>query len=213
MLAVFGFSDATTERTLEREFSRFGHVEKIVIVYDQRVSTMAMLLEIGASEKKRMKSGCSRGYGFITMGSVGEAARCIQELNGVVSQLYSTPLSCASSKYASIRIFTAVASAWTIQRLLVLLVPTPPQPLVNTWDTNDMKTRNLHIGDPFTRIVVTLAWIATSPRTPTRGLQGGGLLVHNAISLPIDHGGAAREALHEPQTPGASSNLLFVPPW
>lgn len=37
MLGVFGLSIRTTERDLDEEFSRFGHVEKVTIVYDQRV--------------------------------------------------------------------------------------------------------------------------------------------------------------------------------
>ena len=38
MLGVFGLSIRTTERDLDEEFTRFGHVEKVTIVYDQRVS-------------------------------------------------------------------------------------------------------------------------------------------------------------------------------
>ncbi|KAJ3010849.1 hypothetical protein NUW54_g2354 [Trametes sanguinea] len=64
VLGVFGLSIRTTERDLDDEFSRFGHVEKVVIVYDQR-------------------SDRSRGFGFITMSTVEEAGRCIKELNGV----------------------------------------------------------------------------------------------------------------------------------
>ncbi|KAI0676735.1 hypothetical protein C8Q78DRAFT_1065473 [Trametes maxima] len=64
VLGVFGLSIRTTERDLDDEFSRFGHVEKVVIVYDQR-------------------SDRSRGFGFITMSTVDEAGRCIKELNGV----------------------------------------------------------------------------------------------------------------------------------
>lgn len=37
VLGVFGLSIRTTERDLDDEFSRFGRVEKVVIVYDQRV--------------------------------------------------------------------------------------------------------------------------------------------------------------------------------
>ncbi|KAI0829305.1 hypothetical protein BC628DRAFT_1417060 [Trametes gibbosa] len=64
VLGVFGLSIRTTERDLDDEFSRFGRVEKVVIVYDQR-------------------SDRSRGFGFITMSTVDEAGRCIKELNGV----------------------------------------------------------------------------------------------------------------------------------
>ena len=38
VLGVFGLSIRTTERDLDDEFSRYGSVEKVVIVYDQRVS-------------------------------------------------------------------------------------------------------------------------------------------------------------------------------
>jgi len=64
VLGVFGLSIRSTERDLDDEFSRYGRVEKVIIVYDQR-------------------SGRSRGFGFITMSTVDEAARCIEKLNGV----------------------------------------------------------------------------------------------------------------------------------
>ncbi|TFK43030.1 hypothetical protein BDQ12DRAFT_695396 [Crucibulum laeve] len=64
VLGVFGLSIRTQERDLDEEFSRFGRVEKVTIVYDQR-------------------SDRSRGFGFIRMSTVEEATRCIQELNGV----------------------------------------------------------------------------------------------------------------------------------
>ena len=41
VLGVFGLSIRTVERDLDEEFSRFGRVEKVVIVYDQRVRGMA----------------------------------------------------------------------------------------------------------------------------------------------------------------------------
>ncbi|EGO01519.1 hypothetical protein SERLA73DRAFT_120183 [Serpula lacrymans var. lacrymans S7.3] len=65
VLGVFGLSIRTQERDLDEEFSRFGRVEKVTIVYDQR------------------QSDRSRGFGFIKMSTVEEATRCIQELNGV----------------------------------------------------------------------------------------------------------------------------------
>lgn len=37
VLGVFGLSIRTQERDLEEEFSRFGRVDKVTIVYDQRV--------------------------------------------------------------------------------------------------------------------------------------------------------------------------------
>lgn len=38
VLGVFGLSIRTRERDLEDEFNRYGDVEKVTIVYDQRVS-------------------------------------------------------------------------------------------------------------------------------------------------------------------------------
>jgi len=38
VLGVFGLSVRTRERDLEDEFGKFGDVERVVIVYDQRVS-------------------------------------------------------------------------------------------------------------------------------------------------------------------------------
>ncbi|KIL67231.1 hypothetical protein M378DRAFT_185717 [Amanita muscaria Koide BX008] len=64
VLGVFGLSIRTQERDLDEEFSRFGRVEKVTIVYDQR-------------------SDRSRGFGFIRMSTTEEATRCINELNGV----------------------------------------------------------------------------------------------------------------------------------
>jgi len=64
VLGVFGLSIRTTERDLEDEFNRFGRVDRVTIVYDQR-------------------SDRSRGFGFIKMVTVEDATRCIQELNGV----------------------------------------------------------------------------------------------------------------------------------
>ncbi|KAG7445980.1 RNA-binding domain-containing protein [Guyanagaster necrorhizus] len=64
VLGVFGLSIRTQERDLDEEFGRFGRVEKVTIVYDQR-------------------SDRSRGFGFIKMATVDDATRCIAELNGV----------------------------------------------------------------------------------------------------------------------------------
>jgi len=64
VLGVFGLSIRTQERDLEDEFGRFGPVEKVTIVYDQRTDR-------------------SRGFGFIVMANTDDAARCVQELNGV----------------------------------------------------------------------------------------------------------------------------------
>lgn len=44
VLGVFGLSIRTTERDLDDEFSRFGLVEKVTIVYDQRVSALFTVL-------------------------------------------------------------------------------------------------------------------------------------------------------------------------
>lgn len=64
VLGVFGLSIRTVERQLEEEFSRYGHVDKVTIVYDAR-------------------TGRSRGFGFIKMAQVEEATACIEKLNGV----------------------------------------------------------------------------------------------------------------------------------
>ncbi|WVQ82148.1 hypothetical protein IAT38_004276 [Cryptococcus sp. DSM 104549] len=63
VIGVFGLSIRTRERDLEDEFSRFGEVEKVVIVYDQRTDR-------------------SRGFGFITMRATDQATRAIDALNG-----------------------------------------------------------------------------------------------------------------------------------
>lgn len=39
---MFGLSIRTQERDLDEEFSRFGRVEKVTIVYDQRVCAFAI---------------------------------------------------------------------------------------------------------------------------------------------------------------------------
>jgi transformer-2 protein len=44
VLGVFGLSIRTQERDLDEEFSRFGRVEKVTIVYDQRVSLRIPLI-------------------------------------------------------------------------------------------------------------------------------------------------------------------------
>lgn len=64
VLGVFGLSIRTQERDLDEEFSKFGRVSKVTIVYDQR-------------------SDRSRGFGFIEMATTEDATRCIEQLNGV----------------------------------------------------------------------------------------------------------------------------------
>lgn len=71
VLGVFGLSIRTREADLEAEFSRYGKVEKVVIVYDQR-------------------SDRSRGFGFVTMRDVQDASACISELNGL--DLHGRPI-------------------------------------------------------------------------------------------------------------------------
>jgi len=46
VLGVFGLSIRTQERDLEEEFGRFGRVEKVTIVYDQRVRFRALRMRI-----------------------------------------------------------------------------------------------------------------------------------------------------------------------
>nr|XP_019010890.1 uncharacterized protein I206_04193 [Kwoniella pini CBS 10737]OCF49671.1 hypothetical protein I206_04193 [Kwoniella pini CBS 10737] len=64
VLGVFGLSIRTRERDLEDEFTRYGDVEKVVIVYDQRTDR-------------------SRGFGFVTMRTIEDAQRAIEKLNGL----------------------------------------------------------------------------------------------------------------------------------
>lgn len=87
VLGVFGLSIRTVERDLDEEFSRFGRVEKVVIVYDQRVRGS---VAICATPSDDAQSDRSRGFGFITMSTTEEAGRCIKELNGVVRPVAKT---------------------------------------------------------------------------------------------------------------------------
>ncbi|KAG9128186.1 hypothetical protein FRC07_003736 [Ceratobasidium sp. 392] len=64
VIGVFGLSIRTQERDLDEEFGRYGRVEKVTIVYDQRTDR-------------------SRGFGFVRMSTVEEATQCVQELNGL----------------------------------------------------------------------------------------------------------------------------------
>lgn len=85
VLGVFGLSIRTQERDLDDEFSRFGRVEKVTIVYDQRVRGKFLSAEKTALTQHFKQSDRSRGFGFIKMATVEDATRCITELNGVVS--------------------------------------------------------------------------------------------------------------------------------
>ncbi len=83
-LGVFGLSVRTRERDLDYEFGRYGTVESVHIVYDQRVGELnffpsGMTLMFSHPHEKSERS---RGFGFIRMGSVDEAAACIEKLNG-----------------------------------------------------------------------------------------------------------------------------------
>jgi len=67
-VGVFGLSLYTTERELEKEFSKFGPLEKVTIVLDG-------------------KTGRSRGFGFVYFEHVEDAkeakeAMCDQEIDG-----------------------------------------------------------------------------------------------------------------------------------
>lgn len=61
-LFVAGFEFSTTERELERKFSRFGHVRDVRIIRDKR-------------------SGLSRGYGFLSLERDEEADAAIRALH------------------------------------------------------------------------------------------------------------------------------------
>lgn len=82
---MFGLSIRTQERDLDDEFSRFGRVEKVTIVYDQRVRVATDRGNPATDQPPQ--SDRSRGFGFIKMATVEDATRCIAELNGVVSYL------------------------------------------------------------------------------------------------------------------------------
>ena len=89
---MFGLSIRTQERDLEDEFSRFGRVDKVTIVYDQRVSHRRLCLAHSQIDTY-IQSDRSRGFGFIKMSAVEEATKCVQELNGIVSRCPSCFLS------------------------------------------------------------------------------------------------------------------------
>jgi transformer-2 protein len=90
-LGVFGLSVRTRERDLDYEFGRYGTVESVHIVYDQRVRIRRFWVLYGPpwnrahllSSRSARQSERSRGFGFIRMGSVDEAALCIEKLNGI----------------------------------------------------------------------------------------------------------------------------------
>ncbi|KAJ3777467.1 hypothetical protein FB446DRAFT_634102, partial [Lentinula raphanica] len=82
VLGVFGLSIRTQERDLDEEFSRFGRVEKVTIVYDQRVSHFGGYA-CAWLDAMILQSDRSRGFGFIRMATTEDATRCIQELNGI----------------------------------------------------------------------------------------------------------------------------------
>lgn len=46
VLGIFGLSIRTKERDLEDEFGRYGEVEKVVIVYDQRASLFSKSMRV-----------------------------------------------------------------------------------------------------------------------------------------------------------------------
>lgn len=73
------------ERQLDEEFSRYGTVEKVTIVYDARVSEFFFRPpSIDSLTVSILQTGRSRGFGFIKMSAVDEAAACIEKLNGIV---------------------------------------------------------------------------------------------------------------------------------
>jgi transformer-2 protein len=55
VLGVFGLSIRTQERDLDEEFTRFGRVEKVTIVYDQRVRFNGLIREV-TNPKPRLLS-------------------------------------------------------------------------------------------------------------------------------------------------------------
>lgn len=63
-LGVFGLSLYTTEKELEKEFGRFGNLERVQVVLDGH-------------------SGRSRGFAFIYFDSVDEAEEAREKMNGI----------------------------------------------------------------------------------------------------------------------------------
>lgn len=96
VLGVFGLSIRTRETDLEDEFSRHGRVEKVTIVYDQRVCRL--FPSVSSLSKHNQQSERSRGFGFIRMATVDDAARCVQELNGIVRHFLLFPLAFLKSQ-------------------------------------------------------------------------------------------------------------------
>jgi len=54
VLGVFGLSIRSTERDLDDEFSRYGRVEKVIIVYDQLVGWLRVRLPIVSHVSARL---------------------------------------------------------------------------------------------------------------------------------------------------------------
>lgn len=88
VVGVFGLSVRTVEQDLEDEFGRIAPVDKVVIVYDARVSTLSTPSQCTHLLSDALQTSRSRGFGFVTMKSVEDAAAVIKELNGIVSVLY-----------------------------------------------------------------------------------------------------------------------------
>ena len=60
MLGCFGLSIQTREVDLQDEFSKYGQVVKVVVVYDQRVSTRPPYLSAAASKVETERLTWSR---------------------------------------------------------------------------------------------------------------------------------------------------------
>lgn len=101
VLGVFGLSIRTQDRDLHDYFGANGRrVEKALVVYDQRVrASFSAGLDLAhqswLTSLCLLQSGRSRGFGFVTMGSVEEAEAAIAELNGIVSVSLSLSLALA----------------------------------------------------------------------------------------------------------------------
>lgn len=65
-LGVFGLNLRTTEEELERQFRKFGPLEKCTLVLDAPAS----------------KTGKSRGFGFVYYESIEDASKAREEMNG-----------------------------------------------------------------------------------------------------------------------------------
>uniref|UniRef100_A0A0K2T2J0 Transformer 2 beta homolog (Drosophila) [Latimeria chalumnae] n=1 Tax=Lepeophtheirus salmonis TaxID=72036 RepID=A0A0K2T2J0_LEPSM len=87
-LGIFGLSLYTTERELEKEFSKFGPIEKVTVVLDGKVSAPARPHGPHSHvTHSSLQTGRSRGFAFVYFESLEDSkaakeAMCDQEIDG-----------------------------------------------------------------------------------------------------------------------------------